>query len=143
MLLGAFLALGLRSNIMVATALTLITNPFTVVPIYYADYQVGGWVMDIFGKPDLSDDITPEMVELYGGGPEPHEHIGILQRVSEGWLQTMVGALILGIFLSLILHAIYLLTLRFQRRHGPGHSFHLLGGIFVHKGKKEKPDAEK
>lgn len=42
-LLAAVVAVVLRANIPVAAAGTLITNPLTVPPIYYAAYQLGAW----------------------------------------------------------------------------------------------------
>lgn len=42
-LLAATAAILLRANIPVAAAGTLITNPLTVPPIYYAAYQLGAW----------------------------------------------------------------------------------------------------
>ncbi|MBC2595699.1 DUF2062 domain-containing protein [Ruficoccus amylovorans] len=125
--LASVLALMMRSNLMVAAGLTLITNPFTIVPIYYADYKVGAYVFDVFGKPDLSEDITPEIVELYSGDLEPEVQLSIMQRIFDGWVQTAVGGLILGILLSLILHAVYLICLRYYEKRAKGHSFRLLG----------------
>lgn len=43
MLLAAVAAVVLRANIPAAAAGTLITNPLTVPPIYYAAYQLGAW----------------------------------------------------------------------------------------------------
>jgi hypothetical protein len=42
-LLAAVVAVVLRANIPIAAAGTLITNPLTVPPIYYAAYQLGAW----------------------------------------------------------------------------------------------------
>jgi uncharacterized protein (DUF2062 family) len=46
-LLAAFAAVVLRANIPAAAAATLITNPLTVPPIYYAAYQLGTWATGI------------------------------------------------------------------------------------------------
>lgn len=43
-LIAACVAVFLRANVPVAAAGTLITNPLTVPPIYYAAYQLGAWV---------------------------------------------------------------------------------------------------
>lgn len=43
-LIAACAAVALRANVPVAAAGTLITNPLTVPPIYYAAYQLGAWV---------------------------------------------------------------------------------------------------
>lgn len=38
-------AVFLRANIPAAAGSTLITNPVTFAPVYYAAYQVGGWLL--------------------------------------------------------------------------------------------------
>ncbi|MFZ5555348.1 MAG: DUF2062 domain-containing protein [Pseudomonadota bacterium] len=43
-LLAAVVAVWLRVNLPVATVSTLITNPFTFPPIYFAAYRLGGWL---------------------------------------------------------------------------------------------------
>lgn len=42
-LLAAAAAVVLRANVPAAAAGTLVTNPLTVPPIYYAAYQLGAW----------------------------------------------------------------------------------------------------
>jgi uncharacterized protein (DUF2062 family) len=42
-LLAAAAAVILRGNVPIAAAGTLVTNPLTVPPIYYAAYQLGAW----------------------------------------------------------------------------------------------------
>ncbi|WP_413925864.1 DUF2062 domain-containing protein [Candidatus Accumulibacter phosphatis] len=42
-LLAAAVAVFLRANVAVAAAGTLVTNPLTVPPIYYAAYHLGAW----------------------------------------------------------------------------------------------------
>lgn len=42
-LLAAAAAVVLRANVPVAAAGTLVTNPLTVPPIYYAAYHIGAW----------------------------------------------------------------------------------------------------
>ncbi|EXI73763.1 MAG TPA: DUF2062 domain-containing protein [Candidatus Accumulibacter phosphatis] len=42
-LLAAAAAVFLRANVPVAAAGTLVTNPLTVPPIYYAAYHLGAW----------------------------------------------------------------------------------------------------
>lgn len=41
---AAAIALCLRANVAVAAAGTLVSNPLTVPPIYYAAYHLGAWV---------------------------------------------------------------------------------------------------
>jgi len=41
--IAAVLAIPLRANIAVAAAFTLLVNPLTIPPIYYAAYRIGSW----------------------------------------------------------------------------------------------------
>lgn len=45
MLTAAILAIPLRVNLPVALATTLYTNPFTIVPLYFAAYEIGRRVL--------------------------------------------------------------------------------------------------
>lgn len=44
-LFAALAALLLRANLAAAVASTLITNPFTFAPVYYAAYHLGAWML--------------------------------------------------------------------------------------------------
>ena len=44
MISAALLAVLLRVNLPVALITTLYTNPFTIVPLYLAAYEIGAWV---------------------------------------------------------------------------------------------------
>lgn len=44
-LFAALTALLLRANLAAAVASTLITNPFTFAPVYYAAYHLGAWML--------------------------------------------------------------------------------------------------
>jgi uncharacterized protein (DUF2062 family) len=43
MFVAALLAIPLRANIAVAAATTLLINPLTIPPMYYAAYRIGSW----------------------------------------------------------------------------------------------------
>lgn len=43
MVLAALLAIPLRANIAISAAVTLVVNPLTIPPLYYAAYRVGSW----------------------------------------------------------------------------------------------------
>jgi len=51
LLLAAALAIALRVNVPVAVSATFITNPLTVVPLYYIAYEVGANVLDVGMRP--------------------------------------------------------------------------------------------
>jgi len=46
--LAFFLALGVRGNLMILVGLQLVSNPLTVLPIWYVDYVVGDALLGIF-----------------------------------------------------------------------------------------------
>jgi uncharacterized protein (DUF2062 family) len=41
--LAAILAIPIRANVMLAGAFTLVVNPLTIPPLYYAAYRIGKW----------------------------------------------------------------------------------------------------
>src|SRR3954467_1630015 len=41
--IAAILAIPLRANIMITAIFTLVVNPLTIPPIYYAAYRIGSW----------------------------------------------------------------------------------------------------
>ena len=41
--IAAVLAIPTRANIVIAAAFTLLVNPLTIPPLYYAAYRVGTW----------------------------------------------------------------------------------------------------
>ena len=49
MLVAFFVALIVRANLPLIVALQWISNPFTVPPIYFADYEVGLLILELFG----------------------------------------------------------------------------------------------
>lgn len=42
---AAMLAIGFRVNLPIAVFVTLYSNPFTIVPLYFAAFKLGQWVM--------------------------------------------------------------------------------------------------
>lgn len=65
-LLAAAAALVLRANVAVAAAGTLVTNPLTVPPIYYAAYQLGTWATGTPAPAAFSLDDPSVVVEHLG-----------------------------------------------------------------------------
>jgi hypothetical protein len=41
--IAAVLAIPLRANVAIAAAVTLVVNPLTYAPVYYACYRIGAW----------------------------------------------------------------------------------------------------
>lgn len=56
MLLAAALAIKFHCNLPMSVVLVWISNPFTYVPIFYFNYRVGAWLMDI--TPRTDDGVT-------------------------------------------------------------------------------------
>ena len=42
-MIAAVLAIPLRANVAIAAAFTLVVNPLTMGPLYYAAYRIGSW----------------------------------------------------------------------------------------------------
>jgi uncharacterized protein len=78
-------AILLRANLPAAAASTLVSNPVTFAPIYYAAWHLGSWI--------TGEDTLPDP-EALADEPE-HDGKGIWQRISALGKPLLVG---LGIF---------------------------------------------
>jgi uncharacterized protein (DUF2062 family) len=76
-LLAAVGAIVLRVNLPVAAFATLVTNPFTVPPIYYCAYKLGGFLTGSSNVPDevIEADIAEHIVEHQRGIVEWLTHL--------------------------------------------------------------------
>lgn len=61
-------ALLARGNLTVMAALQFITNPLTVGPIYWANYVVGAWLIDVTGMGIGHDTLGTKINALFIGG---------------------------------------------------------------------------
>lgn len=79
---AALLAATARGNLLVAAAATLVTNPFTFPPIYYAAYRTGSLLL-----------------KSTGGGPEanPAHKGAMMEALTSTSLPTIVGLLLFAI----------------------------------------------
>lgn len=57
-----------RGNLTVMAALQFITNPLTVGPIYWANYLVGAWLIDLTGMGIGHDTLGTKINALFIGG---------------------------------------------------------------------------
>jgi uncharacterized protein (DUF2062 family) len=98
----------LRANLPILTSLQFITNPITVVPAYYAGYQIGKVVLNTFGvdAPILSMVEMKALVESAQSG-NWGDNLKYLWTV---WLVTSLGAVIMGTSLGAIATAAYRLA---------------------------------
>lgn len=99
--IGAFFA---RANLLVSAIATLVSNPFTYAPIYYAAYRLGGFLLGHAG-PATPADLDPALVHAVTPALE-HATSGIGAWLSEVW--TQMAAYGKPLFLGLGLMAVTL-----------------------------------
>jgi uncharacterized protein len=110
---AAILAIPLRANIALAAAFTLVVNPLTIPPMYYAAYRIGSW--------ELHHDVTlvnPTTAERVSGELGRflfwiHEASG---PVAVGVLTIAATAAIVGYLVSALLWRFWLGSKWRQRR---------------------------
>ena len=64
-LFAAAFAVMLRANLPVAAVSTLVTNPLTFAPIYFAAYRLGHWLLG--GNPQLSEEALAGSLQVQAG----------------------------------------------------------------------------
>lgn len=107
--LAVLFAAPFRANVLVASAATLVTNPLTFPPIYYAAYRTGSFLLGKFA----SQGVTPDAP-------------GMWTSLSAASLSTFVGLMSFAILSSLLafvaVHVLWRLSLlwRWHRRHNVG-----------------------
>ncbi len=87
--LSAAAAVVLRANLPAAVASTLVTNPVTFGPVYYAAWRVGGAIL---GEPLSEGEVPPKLEEVAPASAD--------ERPLEGWLHRALGVgkpLVLGL----------------------------------------------
>ena len=85
------LAVLLKINLPIIAGLQFVSNPLTLVPIYFANYKVGSWLLGLvgFSSPEASN---------------------LIYSVNS----TMVGGAVLGITFGLFLYGAYLIRLKWD-----------------------------
>lgn len=109
---AALLAASARGNLLVAAMATLITNPFTFPPIYYAAYQTGSFLL----KPVLDGSTSGPHVDERQGGT-------MFEMLTSASLPTLFGLLLFATISAAagfgMVHVAWRLSLRRQwRRRG-------------------------
>lgn len=99
--IGAFLlAVLLRANLPILIGLQVVSNPLTVLPIWYAAYQIGRIILSVLGLNviALNRDEVRLMLDkfIHGAWGEKFEHLSIVFAV------TSLGAIVMGTFFGLI-----------------------------------------
>lgn len=93
---GALLAIAFRVNLPLAVLVTLYSNPFTIVPLYYLAFKIGQFVLFQNGVTQLP--ATPSF-DAHG--------IGDWLQAAFGWMTTVGKPLLVGVpLLALILAAV-------------------------------------
>lgn len=94
------LALLLRANLPILVGLQVVSNPLTVLPIWFAAYQIGRIILSVVGihVVVLNREEVRLMLEnfIHGAWGEKFDHISTVFGV------TSLGAIVMGIFFGLI-----------------------------------------
>ncbi|MFV5215085.1 DUF2062 domain-containing protein [Azonexus caeni] len=124
---SAAAAILLRANVPAAAASTLVTNPVTFGPVYYAAYKLGVW---IHGGDHAA---APPATQLDG-----NQEAGVLQRIRRLGLPLLTGlavmATLFGLLSYVVISAVWYWRVKARRRrqlrdyqtrargriHGPG-----------------------
>ena len=98
--LALLLALLLRANLPILAGLQIVSNPITVLPIWYAAYQIGRNFLSVIGfeTSPLSRGEVRIMLENFASG-EWGTHLDRLMTV---FGITSLGSIIMGTFIGLI-----------------------------------------
>jgi hypothetical protein len=83
-------AVLLRANVPAAAASTLVTNPVTFGPVYYAAYHLGTWIYGTGDNANYPD--TP---------PEVEQDLSIWERLSQLGLPLITGLAIMAVIFGL------------------------------------------
>lgn len=104
--LSAAAAIILRANVPAAAASTLVTNPVTFAPIYYAAYQLGLWVTGKNAPADLSAD-TPRAVK-------DSADVGLWTRVKNMGRPLLIGLAIMSSLMGVLTYFVITLVWRWR-----------------------------
>lgn len=121
--LSAALAVALRANIPAAVASTLVNNPLTFPPVYYAAWKVGSWMLG--EEADEADaPVLPDALESTGIGNGATNGRGFWERTIDGMRAVgkplVVGAVTFavgfGALAYFLVNGLWHLRVRLKRR---------------------------
>ena len=101
MLIVFFIALWFRANLPVIVAVQWVSNPFTMGPIYFADYQIGLAIMELFS---IAPEPNPLLQPDYDWA---HFELRDLGALLDTFPPMMLGGLALGSFIGLVVSVAY------------------------------------
>ncbi|MGC9450144.1 MAG: DUF2062 domain-containing protein [Oceanipulchritudo sp.] len=103
--LAVALAFLLRVNLPVLFSLQFITNPLTALPCYFAAYQIGRVILNLFGidSPHLNMQEMKFLIDSLQAGDWGYN----LKYIATVWGITFLGGSVLGSFLATVASGIY------------------------------------
>ncbi len=102
-------AVVLRANVPAAAVSTLITNPLTFGPLYYAAYKLGHWITGEPDKPDKQVQTEAAAHELHAAGL-PKEDVHLWQRMQSIGKPLLLGLAIIATLMGLLSYALIALV---------------------------------
>jgi uncharacterized protein (DUF2062 family) len=113
-IVAALLAIPLRANVAIAAACTLVVNPLTIPPMYYAAYRIGSWELRHDGavmNPGAAEQVSGELSRFlfwihHASGP-----------IALGVVTIALVAAVLGYGVSAIVWRVWLGSKWRERRH--------------------------
>ena len=100
-------AIVLRANLPAAAASTLITNPVTFAPIYYAAYELGSWITG-----ETTHPASPPQLDQH----DEDDSRSIWQRISDLGKPLLIGLAIMAVLAGLMIYVLIDLVWRWRIR---------------------------
>ena len=100
------LAFLLKANLPLLVSLQFLTNPITVLPAYFASFQIGRILLNLFFTLDLPSLDIAEMRALIAAVNSGNLILN-LKYIGAVWGITALGSFVLGTFLATIASAFY------------------------------------
>lgn len=100
---AAAAAVVLRANLPAAAASTLITNPVTFGPVYFAAYRLGGWLI---GEPTGPTSVAEKVAA--------ETEISFIERVAALGKPLLLGLAIMAIVVGLVVYGLVHLAWRWR-----------------------------
>ena len=118
-LLASILAMFVRANLPIIVAIQWISNPGTLVPIYFAAYKLGDWMFRLVGaRPESTpgdDAMTEQIAEAASSLSNLYTFVteAPLQNMLYLSGATVLGGFIIGLTLGTLLSSLYRAGFRF------------------------------
>lgn len=100
------LAFILRANLPLLVSLQFLTNPITVLPAYFASFQIGRILLNLFFTLDLPSLDISEMRAIIAAVKDGNLMLNF-KYIGAVWGITALGSFVLGTFLATVASAFY------------------------------------